>query len=112
MPLLAAGTLAVGCDRAGPYRIGVVLDDDGFRAASLAAEQVNADGGINGHRLELRNIGGAGSTKARVALETAERLATDPNILAVVGHTNSSASLAASQVYNMRHVAQIAPTST
>ena len=112
MPLLAAGTLAVGCDRAGPYRLGVVLDDDGFRAASLAAEQVNADGGINGHRLELRDIGIAGSMEAKVALETAERLATDPSVLAVVGHTNSGASLAASQVYNAWHVAQIAPTST
>ena len=96
LPLLAAGTVAAGCDRAVPYRIGVVLDDDGIRAATLAAEQVNATGGINGHRIELRYPGGAGSMKAKVALEVAERLATDPSVLAVVGHTNSSASLAAS----------------
>lgn len=112
LTLFAVLASAVGCDRSAPYRIGVVLDADGVRGASVAAEQVNGGGGINGHRLELRDIGGGGSTKAKLALETAESLATDESILAVVGHTNSSASLAASQVYNARHVAQIAPTST
>jgi branched-chain amino acid transport system substrate-binding protein len=108
----AAIAFATGCDRGAPYRIGMVLDADGVRGATIAAEQINASGGIHGHRLELRNIGGGGSTKAKLALETAESLATDPSVLAVVGHTNSSASLAASQVYNARHVVQIAPTST
>jgi branched-chain amino acid transport system substrate-binding protein len=108
----AVTAFATGCDRGVPYRIGVVLDADGVRGASIAAERINASGGIHGHPLELRNIGGAGSIKARLALETAESLATDQTILAVVGHTNSSASLAASQVYNARHVVQIAPTST
>jgi len=36
----------------------------------------------------------------------------DPRVLAVIGHANSSASLAGSQVYNERHVVQIAPTTT
>ena len=75
-------------------------------------EEINARGGINGHPLELRSVGGAGSFKASVALHTATILATDPAVLAVIGHTNSSASLAASQVYNGRHVVQLAPTST
>ncbi len=78
----------------------------------MAMEEINARGGINGRPLAFRDVGGAGSTKARLAIETAERLAADPAILAVVGHTNSAASLAASQVYNARHVVQIAPTSS
>ena len=108
--LLAAVVLLAGCEGSAPYRIGVVLDADGLRAATLATEQINANGGINGHPLELRYIGGAGSTKAKLALETAEHLAADPSILAVVGHTNSGASIAASQVYNARRIAQIAPS--
>ena len=111
MLLLASVVVAGGCERLATYRIGVVLDPDGVRGASLAAEQVNAAGGVNGHRLELRSIGG-GSTRAKFALATADTLATDATILAVVGHTNSSASLAASQIYNARHIAQIAPTTT
>ena len=112
MPLLAVCVAGIGCDRASPYRIGVVLDFVGTEGASRAAEKINAAGGINGHRLELRDVGGATSTSARMALETAERLASDPTVLAVVGHTNSSSSLAASQVYNARRLVQIAPTST
>lgn len=110
--LLGSVVIVGGCDRRAPYRIGVVLDADGVRAASLAAEEVNAAGGVGGHPIELRNIGGGGSTRAKLALETAYSLASDKAILAVVGHTNSSASLAASQVYNARHIAQIAPTTT
>ena len=110
--LLSVCAAAASCDRDRPYRIGVVLDADGVYAAREAARAVNAGGGIHGHLLELQTVGGASSTSARVALEAAETLAADPAVLAVVGHTNSSASLAASQVYNARHVTQIAPTSS
>src|SRR5260221_3740861 len=78
----------------------------------MAADDLNAGGGINGRRLEHRVVNGLSSTSAKDALTAAESLATDATILAVVGHTNSNASLAASQVYNERHVVQIAPTST
>src|SRR5260221_1495809 len=78
----------------------------------MAADDLNAGGGINGRRLELRVVNGLSSTSAKDALTAAESLATEATILAVVGHTNSNASLAASQVYNERHVVQIAPTST
>lgn len=100
------------CVEKSSVTFGVVLDGDGMRGATLAMEEINSRGGINGHPLALRNVGGAGSTKARLALETAQRLAADPTILAVIGHTNSSASLAASQVYNAQHIVQIAPTSS
>lgn len=108
----AAAALAIGCGNTEPYRIGVVLDDDGLRGAQLAAADVNANGGIHGHPLELRSMPGAGSTKAKVALETARTLAADPGILAVVGHTSSSASLAASPVYDASGIVLIAPTTT
>jgi branched-chain amino acid transport system substrate-binding protein len=101
-----------GCGQPAPYTLGVVLNEDGLRGATMAMDGINASGGINGHPLAFRSVGGAGSTKASVALETAAVLAADPQVLAVIGHTNSSASLAASQVYNARHIVQIAPTTT
>jgi branched-chain amino acid transport system substrate-binding protein len=110
--LLALACLgALGCDRHSPYRIGVVLNVDGIRSARLSAEDVNFRGGIDGHPLEVvAELNGG--TDAGPALATAERLASDPTILAVVGHTNSGASLAASQIYNAHHILQIAPTSS
>src|SRR5258706_15225597 len=111
--LLFSGFLLLfACRGRAPLRIGVVLDPDGLRGAVMAADDLNAGGGINGRRLELRVVNGLSSTSAKDALTAAESLATDATILAVVGHTNSNASLAASQVYNERHVVQIAPTST
>ena len=110
--LASLSVLAIACDRTSSYRIGVVLDADGVRGAAFAAQAINLAGGVHGHRLELVTMPGASATSASVALTTAERVASDPNVLAVVGHTNSSASLAASQVYNARHVTQIAPTTT
>jgi branched-chain amino acid transport system substrate-binding protein len=112
LQFLASLTLFVACRQPAPYRIGIVLNPDGVRAAALALEKINANGGVHGHRLELVDLGGGASTRAKPALESADSLASDPRVLAVVGHTNSSASIAASQVYNARHVVQIAPTST
>ena len=105
-------SVGVGCGSPRPIRIGLVLDGDGERGAILAANDVNAGGGIRGRPLQLQILRGLSSTSAKVALAAAESLAADPTILAVVGHTNSSASLAAAQVYNEHHLVQIAPTTT
>ncbi len=112
LAVAAAGLLASACKSPGRPIIGIVLDGDGERGAQLAADDINAAGGIRGQALELRFLRGQSSTTAKVALAAAESLATDPAIVAVVGHTNSSASLAAAQIYNTRGVVQIAPTST
>ena len=102
----------LACRDAGPYAVGVVLGTEGEQGARLALEQVNAAGGIRGHKLEARNLSGAWNASAQVALQVAESLSSDPHVVAVIGHANSSASLAASQVYNERHMVQIAPTTT
>ena len=107
--LMASALLLWACGRQTDARIGVVLGDEGVRAARLALDDLNATGG---RRIGLRALSGAFGSSAQVALQGAESLAVDPTVLAVVGHTNSSASLAASQVYNAQHVVQIAPTST
>jgi branched-chain amino acid transport system substrate-binding protein len=110
--LVVAALAGAGCAPERPYRIGVVLGTDGLRAALLAADEVNARGGINGRRLELRQADVVSYGEAKVALATAEQLASDDTVLAVVGHASSSASLAAAQVYNAQGVVQIAPTTS
>lgn len=53
-----------------------------------------------------------GTSSSAAALRDAERLVATPGLVAVIGHSNSAASLAASQVYNAAEVVQIAPTSS
>src|SRR5260370_5789506 len=62
-------------------------------AAELAVKEINARGGIGGQPLALRIMDDSG--RPDVAIRIAQQLADDPAILAVVGHLNSSASLAA-----------------
>jgi branched-chain amino acid transport system substrate-binding protein len=107
--VLAAGVLS--CGDPPPIRVGVVSSVEGVDGARFAAAEVNATGGIRGRPLVLRIIGGSG-TEARAAIIAAESLSIDRTVVAVVGHSNSSASLAASQIYNARRIVQIAPTSS
>lgn len=101
-----------GCANPPPYRLGIVLGTEGVAGATLALAAVNAGGGVHGRPIELRNLGQSSNSSALPALQVAESLAVDPRVLAVIGHANSSASLSASQVYNARHVVQLAPTTT
>lgn len=106
------GMAAASCRERQTYQVGVVLGDEGIVAARLAVESLDSASGGHGSPFRLRILSGAFGASARVALDGAERLAADPTVIGVVGHTNSSASLAASQVYNARHVVQVAPTTT
>lgn len=108
----ALAIVMMGCHSAGPVRVGVVVSDPGVGGARAAEADVNAAGGINGRRLELRLMSEGGTTIAHLALAVAESLADDPSVVAVVGHANSSASISAAQIYNERGLVQIAPTSS
>lgn len=93
-------------------RIGIVVGEDGLIGAKFAEDSINRAGGIRGRPLELVVFSGQWLTSAEAALRAADSLMRVPGVLAVVGHANSSASLAASQVYNSSRVVQIAPNST
>ena len=110
---LGLGLLLVlaGCRADAPV-IGVAVDGDGVPAARMAAADVNAAGGIDGDSLVLHVEPGEAVTSARRAIRLAEALADDRAVVAVVGHSNSAASLAASQIYNARHLPHVAPTTT
>lgn len=75
----------------------------------LAVEEINAKGGIDGHRLEVifRDDEGDGETAARVAQE----FVGNESISAVVGHVNSGAMVAAARIYDGK-LAALATTAT
>jgi branched-chain amino acid transport system substrate-binding protein len=108
---LAASAL-LGCADPSPLRIAVVEGSGSHFAAELAAEDINAAGGINGRLLELVVVTEPPDVTPQDAIAVADSLAGDPSILAVVGHGGSATSLAASQVYNARGLPQLAPTTT
>ena len=107
---LAAG-IFLACADSAPLEIGVALGTEGERGASLAIARLNAERG-RGRPVAMRIVHGGWNTGAEIALQVAESLAENPRVMAVVGHANSSASLAGSEVYNQRHVVQVAPTTT
>jgi branched-chain amino acid transport system substrate-binding protein len=115
---MVAGLLS-GCAAAdgGPVRIGVAgsfSDPIGLPmklAAGLAAEEINAAGGINGRRLELVVRDDYADPDSAVFVATDLY---DSDVAAVVGHLFSGTTLAASPVYNGGRdpVAAISPSSS
>lgn len=96
-------------------RIGVVAPLEQFvgrqvqRGAELARDRINAAGGIRGVPLQLVLM--SDSADAQRAVAVADRLYQDPSVVAVVGHANSGATLAAAMIYN-RGLAAVSPTAT
>jgi branched-chain amino acid transport system substrate-binding protein len=112
--LLLAGTAAalVACGSPRPVGIGIVGGEEGVAGVRFAVDEINATGGIDGQPLTLRAMADGGAYQANLALTSADTLSRDPSVIGVVGHSNSSASLAASQVYNASRLVHIAPTSS
>lgn len=102
------GSIAVGL--AGPFSQpqGASM----LRAAQLAVNQINAQGGVRGRSLELRIVDDSGSED--VAVRVAEKLYADAGVVAVVGHLSSSTSIAAARVYGggLTPVPMISPSAS
>lgn len=67
------------------------------KAIQLAIEEANADGGIDGKQIEL--LVGDDTGNPKEAPNVAQKFAGDNSVLAVIGHWNSSATLAARGIY-------------
>ena len=80
------------------------------RGAELKAQEINAAGGINGMKLTL--VFGDDVGTERQARLVATRFATDKPVLAVVGHFNSTCSLAAKPIYQRVGLVAMSPGST
>lgn len=108
--LLILGTFMLGCADEAPPRIGVTVSVTPGRAADIAADELRP--GERGHFEAVVAQLTAPASDAAQAIEQAYAFVNDPRIVAVVGHANSAASLAASQIYNAAGLVQIAPTTT
>jgi len=130
--VLAAGALA-GCgrkdDASGPsgsadnvIRIGHVaplsggtahLGKDNENGARLAADEINAAGGVKvgGKTYRVEILGEDDKADPKEGTLAAQKLI-DAGVVAVVGHLNSGSSIPASRIYSEAGVAQISPSST
>ena len=118
--LLIVGFVSVlGCSNQPEVRVGVAGPITGNaaafgemikRGAELKAKEINDAGGINGMKLTLIFGDDAGTEKEARAVAT--RFATDRRILAVVGHFNSSCSLAGKPIYAEHGIVELSPGST
>ncbi len=116
--MLAAMNL--GAKKTGVIKIGCVgpitgdqasLGLDQLRAVQIAVDEANAQGEmIPGYRLEIVSFDDQHNPSQAVAM--AKRLASDPQVVAVVGHVNSSCSLAAGPIYQNARLTQISPSSS
>lgn len=78
--------------------------------ALLKAEQINAAGGVLGKRVDI--ILRDDRCEAKQAALTAIELAGDPEVMIVIGHVCSSATISALPIYKEAGLPAISPTST
>lgn len=76
----------------------------------LAVEEINASGGINGKTLVVDIYDDEGRPEGAAAV--AQRIASDPDVIGVIGHINSSASMAALPIYKRAGLTQISGNSS
>ena len=96
---------------AAPYTGGAAAFGEMIRrGAELKEKEINEAGGINGMKLTLLFEDDAG--KGSEASLVAERIASNPQIVAVVGHFNSSCSLAGQEIYDRAGIVELSPGST
>lgn len=111
----AIAFLMIGCDvtHVDPIiKIGVVAPFDGEKqhigydllySVRLAVREINKAGGINGHRVTV--VIYSDSTDAVRAVEAANALVIDKDVLAVLGHWHPETTMAAAPIYQAAGVA-------
>ncbi|MFI5245072.1 MAG: ABC transporter substrate-binding protein [Gemmatimonadales bacterium] len=70
----------------------------------LALKEINSAGGVNGHRLEIKEADDR--SDAELAAQIARRFADDRSVSAVIGHVTNDAMIAAARAYD-GHVAAV-----
>lgn len=96
---------------AGPYTgTSQAFGDMIKKGSSLAIKEINASGGINGR--PLKAVFGDDEGVNSKAANVAQDLASNKGIVAIVGHFNSTCSLAAKRIYKANKIAMLSPGST
>jgi len=80
-----------------------------LRGVAQAQDEINTSGGINGAKLQVEIVNDDNSPE--VVREVAKTLTKDQNILAVIGHNASNASLEAAPIYQQEKLVMVTPTS-
>ncbi|MHB1096428.1 MAG: branched-chain amino acid ABC transporter substrate-binding protein [Gemmatimonadaceae bacterium] len=83
---------------------------DLLNGIQLAADQLNASGGVLGRRIELVMTDDAADPKQAMAV--AQKLLADASIVGIVGHMNSGTTKAASGVYGPSGIPVVMPVPT
>ena len=81
-----------------------------LRGVAQAQDEVNRAGGINGTGLQVEIVNDENNPD--IAKQLAAALVKDSQVLAVVGHNTSEASLAAASIYQPGQLVMITPTSS
>ncbi len=114
-PVLVVVCLLGGCQQR-PSRVvlGVALAQSSHPAVQLAADEINAAGGIDGVPVELMGMEWITVEEARPeeALKWAERFSGEEDLLAIIGHSDSASSLVAAPLYNARGIPQLVTIAT
>jgi branched-chain amino acid transport system substrate-binding protein len=106
---VARADLIIGV--AGPYTAASAsYGEQYWRGASLAAEDINAAGGVNGEKIVL--VKGDDACEPKQAVAVANQLVDQGKVKGVVGHFCSSSTIPASEVYDEAGVIVITPGST
>jgi branched-chain amino acid transport system substrate-binding protein len=111
IPLLPVSLAAMGlaCESNRAVVLGVSTSPPYVDAARLAIEDELAAGPLPRFSTVMMP---QGQNLASPAIEAAQRLVEAADLIAVVGHSNSAASLATAPIYNAHQVVQIAPTAS
>jgi branched-chain amino acid transport system substrate-binding protein len=120
LPALCSGLILVGAcaQEAGPIKIGVSANFQDINmapmldGARLAAQEINANGGINGRPLEL--VERDDREDPNLAVVVATELYNDAGVVAIVGNGFSGLTLATAPIYNggANPMVQISPTAS
>jgi branched-chain amino acid transport system substrate-binding protein len=113
--ILALLILPSACSRK-PKRIviGIALSASYHPAVVMAAKEINASGGIGGVPLELVGLDWkvVSHFNAPDILKWASQFAEEKDLVAVIGHSDSSSTLSAAAYYNQAKVPQIVTIAT
>ncbi len=113
--ILALSIVPSACSRK-PKRIviGIALTASYHPAAVLAVKEINASGGIGGVPVELLGLDWkvVSYFDAQDVLRWASHFAEEKDLLAVIGHSDSSSTLSAAAFYNQHQVPQIVTIAT
>ena len=102
------GDIIIGA--AGPWEILKKEKDDLQDGIILAVDEINSSGGVLGRKLKVIWKDDKGTIKqGKLA---AREFCDNPNVVAVIGHVNSSVALATSVLYNHYGILMLSPTAT